>query len=119
MELITKNTKTNKEKVVIINSSPVYSKSGDILASITTILDITQFKKTERDLVKLIKGRKVISQEFNNRLLNILYTTINLLQICKRLIVVSKIFNSLLLNSWEITFLPFISLTKSLSVFLN
>ncbi len=85
LELITKNTKTNKEKVVIINSSPVYSKSGDILASITTILDITQFKKTERDLVKLIKGRKVISQEFNNRLLNILYTTINLLQISEEM----------------------------------
>jgi two-component sensor histidine kinase len=81
LELMTKNTKTNEEKVVLINSSPVYSKSGDILASFTSILDITKFKKTEKDLIKLIKGKRVISQEFNNRLLNILYTTINLLQI--------------------------------------
>ncbi len=81
LELVTKNTKTNEDKVLLINASPVYSNSGDILASITTILDISQFKKTERDLIKLIKGRKVISREFNNRLLNILYTMINLLQI--------------------------------------
>lgn len=81
LELITKNTNNHEEKVVLINSSPVYSKSGDILASFTSILDITKFKKTEKDLIKLIKGKRVISQEFNNRLLNILYTTINLLQI--------------------------------------
>jgi two-component sensor histidine kinase len=81
MELITKNTKTKEEKVVLINSSPVYSKSGDIMATFTSILDITKYKKTEKDLIKLIKGKRVISQEFNNRLLTILYTTINLLRI--------------------------------------
>ncbi len=81
LELITKNTKNHEEKVVLVNSSPVYSKSGDILASFTSILDITKYKKTEKDLIKLIKGKRVISQEFNNRLLTILYTTINLLQI--------------------------------------
>lgn len=81
LELVTKNEILNEEKTVLINSSPFYNEFGDISGSITSILDTTQFKKNEKDLTRLIKGRKLISEEFNNRLSNILFAMTHLLQV--------------------------------------
>lgn len=81
IELILKIENLDEEKVVLFNSSPVYNKSGIISGSVTSILDITPFKKIEEDLDKLVKGRKLISQEFNYRISNVLYSLINLLRI--------------------------------------
>ena len=81
MEVITKSESPYEEEVVLINSSPVYNELGDKSGSITSVLDITQFKKNENDLIKLVKGKRLISREFNNRLLNIIDTMTNFLQI--------------------------------------
>lgn len=80
MELVVKKDLL-EDTVVIINSSPVYNKSGDIIASITAISDISQLKKTELDLINTIKAKNIISQEFNDRVLNILQTITSLLYV--------------------------------------
>ena len=67
------------DKSVIINSSPVFDKSGNIIASITAISDVSKLKNTERDLINTIKAKNIISEEFNDRILNILQTMTNLL----------------------------------------
>ena len=67
------------DKTVIINSSPVFDKSGNIIASITAISDVSKLKNTERDLINTIKAKNIISEEFNDRILNILQTMTNLL----------------------------------------
>jgi Signal transduction histidine kinase len=67
------------DKTVIINSSPVFDKSGKIIASITAISDVSKLKNTERDLINTIKAKNIISEEFNDRVLNILQTMTNLL----------------------------------------
>lgn len=66
-------------KSVIINSSPVFDKAGNIIASITAISDVSKLKNTERDLINTIKAKNIISEEFNDRILNILQTMTNLL----------------------------------------
>lgn len=81
LEVILKTENNDKEKALLINSAPVYNGSGMISGSVTSILDVTQPKKIEEDLNKLLKGKKLISQEFNHRILNILYPMINLLKI--------------------------------------
>jgi len=63
----------------MINSSPVFDKSGNIIASITAISDVSKLKNTERDLINTIKAKNIISEEFNDRILNILQTMTNLL----------------------------------------
>lgn len=68
-----------EDKTVIINSSPVFDESGNIIASITAISDISKLKATEKDLINTIKAKKIISDEFNDRILNILQTMTNLL----------------------------------------
>lgn len=80
LEVVLKTEDTDKEKALLINSAPVYNGSGMISGSVTSILDVTQPNKIEKDLDKLLKGRKLISQEFNQRILNILYPLINLLK---------------------------------------
>ncbi|MEN6293987.1 MAG: histidine kinase dimerization/phosphoacceptor domain -containing protein [Methanobacterium sp.] len=67
------------DKTVMINSSPVFDKSGNIIASITAISDVSKLKNTERDLINTIKAKNIISEEFNDRILNILQTMTNLL----------------------------------------
>lgn len=67
------------DKAVIINSSPVFDKTGNIIASITAISDVSKLKNTERDLINTIKAKNIISEEFNDRILNILQTMTNLL----------------------------------------
>jgi hypothetical protein len=80
LELILE-TEINKEKRIITDSLPIYGKSGSIIAAITLISDISKFKKIEKDLVKAIKGRKLISQDFNDRVLNILNSMLNISEI--------------------------------------
>jgi two-component sensor histidine kinase len=67
------------DKTVIINSSPVFDNSGNIMASITAISDVSKLKNTEKDLINTIKAKNIISEEFNDRILNILQTMTNLL----------------------------------------
>jgi len=80
LELILE-TEINKEKRIITDSLPIYGKSGSIIAAITLISDISKFKNIEKDLVKAIKGRKLISQDFNDRVLNILNSMLNISEI--------------------------------------
>lgn len=80
LELILE-TETNKKKRIITDSLPIYGKSGSIIAAITLISDISKFRKIEKDLVKAIRGRKVISQDFNDRILNILNSMLNISEI--------------------------------------
>lgn len=67
------------DNTVIVNSSPVFDKSGNIMASITAISDVSKLKTTEKDLINTIKAKNIISEEFNDRVLNILQTMTNLL----------------------------------------
>lgn len=78
IELVIKYDDYN-EKDVIINSSPVFDKSGNIIASITAISDVSKLKTAEKDLISTIKAKNIISEEFNDRVLNILQTMTNLL----------------------------------------
>lgn len=78
LELVIKYDDHN-EKAVIINSSPVFDKSGNIISSITAISDVSKLKTTENDLINTIKAKNIISEEFNDRILNILQTMTNLL----------------------------------------
>ncbi len=78
LELVIKHDDHN-EKAVIINSSPVFDKSGNIISSITAISDVSKLKMTENDLISTIKAKNIISEEFNDRILNILQTMTNLL----------------------------------------
>ena len=78
LELVVKYDDYN-DKTVIINSSPVFDKLGNIIASITAISDISKLKRTEMDLINTIKAKNIISEEFNDRILNILQTMTNLL----------------------------------------
>jgi two-component sensor histidine kinase len=78
LEMIIKYEDYN-DKTVIINSSPVFDKSGKIIASITAISDVSKLKNTEKDLINTIKAKNIISEEFNDRILNILQTMTNLL----------------------------------------
>ncbi len=72
---------TNKEKRIITDSLPIYGKSGSIIAAVTLISDISKLKGIEKDLLKVTKGRKLISQDFNDRLLNILNSMVNISEI--------------------------------------
>ena len=78
LELVIKYNDYN-DKTVIINASPVFDRSGKIIASITAISDVSKLKNTEKDLINTIKAKNIISEEFNDRILNILQTMTNLL----------------------------------------
>lgn len=78
LELVVKYD-DNKEKTVIVNSSPVFDRSGNIISSITTVSDLSKLKIAEKDLINTIKAKNIISEEFNDRVLNILQTMTNLL----------------------------------------
>ncbi len=78
LELIIKHDNYT-ENAVIANSSPVFDKSGNIIASITAISDVSKLKTAEKDLINTIKAKEIISEEFNDRILNILQTMTNLL----------------------------------------
>lgn len=80
-ELIIKDKVKGSEKLIIINSLPIYDQSGNIMAAIATISDITEFKRTENDLIKVTKGKKVLSQDFNDRVLNILNCMVNIFEL--------------------------------------
>jgi len=80
LELILKPG-TDEEKRILTDSLPIYGKSGDILAAITIISDISELKEIEKNLVKATKGRKLISQDFNGRMLNILNSMVNIFKI--------------------------------------
>ena len=78
MEMVIKNDYYT-DKTVLINSSPVFDKSGNIIASITAVSDVSTLKRTEMDLINTVKAKNIISEEFNDRILNILQTMTNLL----------------------------------------
>lgn len=78
MEMVIKYDDHNA-KDVIINSSPVFDKSGNIIASITAISDVSKLKTAEKDLINTIKAKNIISEGFNDRVMNILQTMTNLL----------------------------------------
>jgi len=78
LELVIKHH-DHEDKSVIINSSPVFDRSGNIISSITAISDVSRLKTTEKDLINTIKAKNIISDEFNDRILNILQTMTNLL----------------------------------------
>jgi hypothetical protein len=80
LELIV-DSGTNKEKRIITDSLPIFGESGNIIAAITLISDISKFKKIEKDLVKAINGRRLILQDFNDRVLNILNSMVNISEI--------------------------------------
>lgn len=80
LELILKENGIDK-KLIITNSLPIYGRSGDILAAITIISDISEFKQIEKDLIKATKGRKLISRNFNDRMANILNNMVTILNI--------------------------------------
>ncbi|MFA0847773.1 MAG: histidine kinase dimerization/phosphoacceptor domain -containing protein [Methanobacterium formicicum] len=84
LELIVKN-QAKGEVAVLINSSPVYDKSGSVIASITAISDMSLLKKAERDLTNTINVQNIITEEFNNRILNILQTITSLLSVTEEL----------------------------------
>lgn len=80
LELIVKNP-VQGEVSVLINSSPVYDRTGSVTASITAISNMSLLKKTEKELNHTLNVQNIIIEEFNNRVLNILQTITSLLSV--------------------------------------
>lgn len=78
LELIVRNDEKG-DISVLINSSPVYDKSGNLIASITAISDMSKLKNIEEDLINTIHVKNIIIEESNNRILNNLQTITSLL----------------------------------------
>jgi len=98
LELIVKNQEKGDEIAVLINSSPIYDRSGSITASITAISDMSQLKRTERDLINTINVKNIISEEFNNRVLNILQTITCLLHVNEEVNQQGGVYNEFYIN---------------------
>lgn len=107
LELILKNG-INKKKLIVINSLPIYGESGDILAAISIISDISEFKKIENDLIKATEGRKLISQDFNDRMLNILNSMVHIFKINHEYVNMGKDENWINSNRLNIILLHFL-----------